>query len=359
MLSLPLHVRSPPAVASAVAFPDPHPAGRSFQRFHPDAASVPAGNRRRAGRSDRQPFLPAAGADHHLLPLGAAGRHEAAAADVADAGFVCQRGLRGAGDAPGRSRPSDGCDRAAAGRNDHQRDGFFGARRPHGHHALARRPSPSVRLDAGGQSRRWRAGRRHHPLDAGTPAAAHCRRTLWGLLLLASPVSSGAALNLLPAVASHYRVGGQGVMWVNGMAGGLVLALGSLLATFVPGEWDRRLTYAGAGLLNGLASLVLLIGNTPAVYFIGTVLYLITTGFGYARFTALVMDVLGHGEHGTSTRYSLFLSAGNLPIAYVLWLDGQGFRHFGTHGLIAVDAAGNFLVFAIVAIAWAARRKQA
>ncbi len=187
----------------------------------------------------------------------------------------------------------------------------------------------------------------------------HSRRTLWGLLLLASPVSSGAALNLLPAVASHYRVGGQGVMWVNGMAGGLVLALGSLLATFVPGEWDRRLTYAGAGLLNGLASLVLLIGNTPAVYFIGTVLYLITTGFGYARFTALVMDVLGHGEHGTSTRYSLFLSAGNLPIAYVLWLDGQGFRHFGTHGLIAVDAAGNFLVFAIVAIAWAARRKQA
>src|SRR5581483_10458260 len=155
----------------------------------------------------------------------------------------------------------------------------------------------------------------------------HSRRTLWGLLLLASPVSSGAALNLLPAVASHYGVGGQGVMWVNGMAGGLVLALGSLLATLVPGEWDRRVTYAGAGLLNGLASLTLLAGNHPMVYFTGTVLYLVTTGFGYARFTALVMDVLGHGEHGTSTRYSLFLAAGNLPIAYVLWLDGQGYRH--------------------------------
>jgi PAT family beta-lactamase induction signal transducer AmpG len=186
----------------------------------------------------------------------------------------------------------------------------------------------------------------------------HSRRTVWGLLLLASPVSSGAALNLLPAVASHYGVGAQGVMWVNGMAGGLVLALGSLLATLVPGEWDRRLTYAGAGLLNGLATLTLMAGDRSSVYFVGTVLYLVTTGFGYARFTALVMDVLGPGEHGVSTRYSLFLAAGNLPIAYVLWLDGQGFRRFGTHGLFGVDAAGNFLVFAIVMSAWLLRSKN-
>jgi predicted MFS family arabinose efflux permease len=147
-------------------------------------------------------------------------------------------------------------------------------------------------------------------------------------------------------------------MWVNGMAGGLVLALGSLLATLVPGEWDRRLTYAGAGLLNGLATLTLMAGDRSSVYFVGTVLYLVTTGFGYARFTALVMDVLGPGEHGVSTRYSLFLAAGNLPIAYVLWLDGQGFRRFGTHGLFGVDAAGNFLVFAIVMSAWLLRRKN-
>lgn len=190
-------------------------------------------------------------------------------------------------------------------------------------------------------------------------AVFHSRQTLWGLLLLASPVSSGAALNLLPAVADHYGVGRQGVMWVNGMAGGLVLAFGSLAATLLPGEWDRRLTYAGAGMLNGLASLTLLAGDRPSVYYFGTVLYLVTTGFGYARFTALVMDVLGHGEHGASTRYSLFLAAGNLPIAYVLWLDGQGYHRFGTHGLFGVDAAGNLFVFAIVAAWWLLRRKSA
>ena len=183
-------------------------------------------------------------------------------------------------------------------------------------------------------------------------AVFRSRRTLWGLLLLASPVSSGAALNLLPAVASHYGVGRAGVMWVNGVAGGVVLSLGSLLATLLPGDWDRRVTYAGTGFLNALASLSLLAGNSPWVYYGGTVLYLITTGFGYARFTALVMDVLGHGEHGAGTRYSLFLAAGNLPIAYVLWLDGQGYQRFGTHGLFGADAAGNLLVFAVVTTVW-------
>lgn len=190
-------------------------------------------------------------------------------------------------------------------------------------------------------------------------AAFRSRRTLWGLLLLASPVSSGAALTLLPAVASGYRVGSQGVMWVNGMAGGLVLALGSLLATLLPGEWDRKLTYAGAGLLNGLASLTLLAGSTPAVYYAGTVFYLVTTGFGYARFLALVTDVLGHGAHGTSTRFSLFQAAGNLPITYMLWLDGQGYRRLGVRGLFGMDAGGNFLVFALVGALWMFQRKPA
>jgi len=104
--------------------------------------------------------------------------------------------------------------------------------------------------------------------------------------------------------------------------------------------------------------MTLMIGHSPGVYFTGTILYLLTTGFCYARFLALVMDVLGPGEHGKSTRYSLFLAAGNLPIAYVLALDGLGYRHFGTKGLFGVDAAGNLLVFAIVGAAWLVQRRK-
>jgi len=44
-------------------------------------------------------------------------------------------------------------------------------------------------------------------------------RRRWGAVLLISPVGTGAAMGLLPAIASHYSVGAAGVMWVNGAAG--------------------------------------------------------------------------------------------------------------------------------------------
>jgi len=48
------------------------------------------------------------------------------------------------------------------------------------------------------------------------------------------------------------------VMWINGIGGGALLALGSLFGAIIPGDWDRRLTYAAAGLTNALATCVLL-----------------------------------------------------------------------------------------------------
>ena len=176
------------------------------------------------------------------------------------------------------------------------------------------------------------------------------RRGLWSVFLLAAPIGAGGASGLLPAIASHYGVGGSGVMWINGVAGGLVLALGSLFGALVPGDWDRPLTYAGAGLTNAFGAMLLLVSNRPGIYFAGTVLYLLTLGLCFARFTALVMDVLGSSEKDASTRYSLFVSIGNAPIAYMLALDGIGYRHFGTHGLLWTDAGGNLIMFAIVAV---------
>jgi hypothetical protein len=104
------------------------------------------------------------------------------------------------------------------------------------------------------------------------------RERRWGTLLLLSPCATGAAQGLLPAIASHYGVGGSGVMWINGIGGGIALALGALCSTLVPGDWDRRLTYAAAGVTNALAAILLLAANRPSVYLAGTAFYLVTEG---------------------------------------------------------------------------------
>jgi MFS family permease len=80
----------------------------------------------------------------------------------------------------------------------------------------------------------------------------------WSVLLLLGPGSTGAAMYLLPAIASSYGVGGDGVLWINGAGGGLLLAAGALSGALVPSDWDRRLAYAGAGMTNALAVFILL-----------------------------------------------------------------------------------------------------
>lgn len=171
----------------------------------------------------------------------------------------------------------------------------------------------------------------------------------WGTLLLLSPCSTGAAQSLLPAIASHYGVGGSGVMWINGLGGGAALALGALASTLVPGNWDRRLTYAAAGVTNALAAVLLLAANRPSAYLTGTAVYLTTQGLCWARSVALIVEIVGPKARDASTLYTLLNTAAGVAALYVVWLDGIGFRYFGTHGLLLTDAALNVLVFGIVA----------
>jgi hypothetical protein len=186
-------------------------------------------------------------------------------------------------------------------------------------------------------------------------ALARSRHRRWGTLLLLSPCATGAAQSLLPAIASHYRVGGSGVMWINGLGGGGALALGALVSTLIPGTWDRRLTYAAAGVTNALAAVFLLSANRSSVYLAGTFFYLATQGLCWARSVALIVEIVGPETHDASTLYSVLNAAASIAALYVVRLDGVGFRYFGTHGLLLTDALLNFLMFGIVATVFIAR----
>ena len=172
----------------------------------------------------------------------------------------------------------------------------------------------------------------------------------WSTLLLLAPGGTGAAQSLLPAIASHYGVGTSGVMWMNGVAGGVMLALGSLTGAVIPGDWDRRLTYAAAGLMNAIAAIVLLAANRPSVYLAGTAFYLMTVGLCWARSTALMVEIVGVETRDASTLYSVLSAIVTIPLLYMIKLDGLGFSTFGTRGLLWTDAGANLLVFGAVAV---------
>jgi hypothetical protein len=61
-----------------------------------------------------------------------------------------------------------------------------------------------------------------------------------------------------------------------------------------------------------------------------------------------IVDIIGPESPDASTLYFLLNAVVTIPILYMISLDGAGFHHFGTYGLLGTDAALNQLVFAIV-----------
>lgn len=74
-----------------------------------------------------------------------------------------------------------------------------------------------------------------------------------------------------------------------------------------------------------------------------------TNGFVWAWFMALMAEVVGLKTQDASTLFTVLNSAGSIPLIYMIWLEGVGYRHFGVHGLLLADAASSLLVFAVVA----------
>lgn len=158
-------------------------------------------------------------------------------------------------------------------------------------------------------------------------------------LLITFPMCSGAMLGLLPGLAADYGISSSQVAWMNGLAGALLTAAGAVTASLIPVRIPAPIAYPLSGLLNAATLAVLALGPLhPAVYFTGTVLFLFSIGICYALFTAVALEFLGLSGKSGSSRYAIINSIGNLPVAYMAFLDGRSYAHWGPRAMPAADA---------------------
>ena len=185
-------------------------------------------------------------------------------------------------------------------------------------------------------------------------------RALPYTLLMIFPMGSGAAIGLLPGLATDYGISAQQVAWMNGLAGALLTAAGAMTATLVPARIRASVAYLSVCLINTASrspSSELGFPFAPSTYFIGSTLYLFTIGACYALFTAVVLEFLGVSGKTGSGRYSIINSLGNLPVAYMAFLDGQGSARFGPRGLPGTEAVLG-AIGATLLLAYFLTRKQ-
>lgn len=178
-------------------------------------------------------------------------------------------------------------------------------------------------------------------------------------LCMIFPMGSGAMLQLLGGLAADYHVSGQQVAWINGVGGALLTAAGALAATLVPARVRAPVAYISVCLVNEVTLAVLWLGPLkPSVYLAGTALFLFSIGVCYALFTVVVLEFLGGSGKSGSSRYSIINSLGNIPVAYMVLLDGKGYDRWGARGMPATDVVLG-MIGAVILLSYFLTRSKA
>jgi hypothetical protein len=159
------------------------------------------------------------------------------------------------------------------------------------------------------------------------------------ILVVAGPAGSGAMIGLLGELARDYGVSGQQVGWINGIGGVFLTSAGALAASLVPIKIRAPIAFLVSTIVNAATLAVLALGPLkPVIYLAGTVLYLFTIGVCYALTTAVILEMMGASGKSGSGRYSIVNSLANVPVVYMIWLDGRGYSLWGPRGMPATDA---------------------
>jgi MFS transporter, PAT family, beta-lactamase induction signal transducer AmpG len=173
------------------------------------------------------------------------------------------------------------------------------------------------------------------------------RRSLAGLAIFASPMGASAAANLFSSVGTDYHASARTVIWITGLLGGITTTIGSLGGGWLSDRIPRRLAYAVAAICSALCAAGMMIALNEPVFAVGASMYLAAQGLSFAAYSALALELIGPGGRSAATRYTLYGAFSNLPIVYMTWLDGQGYKRFGVRGLMGADCLAGVAAVAI------------
>ena len=172
-------------------------------------------------------------------------------------------------------------------------------------------------------------------------------RDLWGvvrsrpgflaLLICFLPISTGAATNLWAAIAADWRAPATTVALVTGALGGVASAIGCLVGGYWCDRMDRKKAYWVFGIAQSACAIAMALSpRTEFVYISYVMLYAFISGLTYAAFSAVVLEAIGHGA--AATKYNVFASLSNMPIAYMTLVEGWAHTRWDASTMLWTEA---------------------
>jgi MFS transporter, PAT family, beta-lactamase induction signal transducer AmpG len=169
-------------------------------------------------------------------------------------------------------------------------------------------------------------------------AVARSRRGFLALLICFLPIGTGAATNLWAAISADWHASANTVALVTGALGGIASAIGCLIGGYLCDRMDRKTAYWVFGLAQALCAVAMAMSpRTEPMYVAFVTLYWFITGLTYAAFSAVVLEAIGLGA--AATKYNVFASLSNTPIAYMTLVDGWAHTQGGAGAMLQAEAA--------------------
>lgn len=173
---------------------------------------------------------------------------------------------------------------------------------------------------------------------------------LIAILLFIAPAATFSLTNFLSGLGDDFHASGHFV----GLVGGTGVLLGGIAGCFVFRLIDRllplRFLYLCVGAAGALFTLALiLLPHTPAAFALALIGENVFQALAITVTIAIAFDTIGRSNPLAATTFSLLISAANVPITYMLFIDGSGYARNGVTGGYVADAGVSLLACLLLA----------
>jgi PAT family beta-lactamase induction signal transducer AmpG len=183
------------------------------------------------------------------------------------------------------------------------------------------------------------------------------REVLVTLLLFLTPCGSFALTNLLGGVGNDFSASPRMVSLAGGAGAILPGILGCLLFPFLSKRMPLRLLYLANGALGGLFTLSLIVlPHVPWTFSLALLGEFLFQTISYTGTVALTFEAIGKNNPLAATTFTFLIAATNVPVAYMLYVDGRAYSFGGARGSFAADATISIVVCLL--LGWLLSRLQ-
>ncbi len=184
------------------------------------------------------------------------------------------------------------------------------------------------------------------------------RETVLALLLFTLPAASFALTNVLGGTGGDFSASERMVSLSAGIGSTAAGLAGSFLLFPLARRFALRPLYLGIGGIGAVFTLCLiLLPHAPWSFVVAITGQNLFQAMAFSTSNAITFEVIGPKNPLAATLFTLLLSASNLPVTYMQYLDGRGYNRGGLVGCLLTDAC--LSIAACSFLAWVLSRWRA